>query len=318
MKRIVFLSLLLLAQVELLALDKTELIKTFEGKHIIALRDGLPICLQVEQGTVKVVNEDNKCLPITQVSVSETGEVCVSSKHKEKPICSKVRQLENGNFVVDNTSHSIYCRASKRSMLSAINKLGVKAKPKSKIKAKQHYQQANKLYDKGHYQEALKLYLKAAGAGHTKSEFRAGYLYQVGKEGVEKDKEQAKHWYLKAANKGHRVAQYNLGNALRFDDPDEAVKWYEKSANGGYASAQNNLGWMYTMGHIGGWSKPEEALKWYKMSAENGNKVGQYNVCLIYYKKGSHKYTEAKKWCKLAADQGYHNADKLLERMDSW
>ena len=316
MKRIVVLSLLLLAQVELLALDKTGLIKAFEGKHIIVLRDGLPICLQVEQGAVKTVNESNKCLPITRVSVSETGEVCVSLKYKEKPLCSKVRQLENGNFVVDNTSRSIYCRSSKKAMLSVIDKLYSKIDPKTKMTAEQYYQRAHKLYKKNHYQKALKLLLEAADFGHTKSEYRIGYLYAKGK-GVDKDPDKARYWYLKAANKNHVPAQYGLGNLLRFDDPEEAVKWLKKAANSGHISAQNNLGWMYEMGHVGGWRNNEEAFRWYKMSADSGNKVGQYNVCVHYYKKGSHKYAEAEKWCQLSADQGYANAHNLLERIKS-
>lgn len=315
MRCIIVLYLLLSSHMAISAtLDKLSIVQTLDGKHVVVLEKGVATCLKVKDDNVWAVDYSKSCQGIKSIGVDEQGKVCILYSTGKKS-CAKVRKMDNGKLVAGRSLKPLLIYDSKDDMMQGLDELGIKVKP-GEI-ANRYYKEANDLYEQSDYQQALELYLKAAEFGHTQSEFRIGYILGSGK-GVEKDKKEAKKWYLKAANKGHLIAQYNLANALRFDNPDEAVKWYEKSANGGYASAQNNLGWMYTMGHIGGWSKPDEALKWYKMSAENGNKVGQYNVCLIYYKKGAHKYTKAKKWCKLAADQGYHNADKLLERMDSW
>jgi hypothetical protein len=54
------------------------------------------------------------------------------------------------------------------------------------------------------------------------------------------------------------------------------------------------------------------------MAAKLGDKRAQYKVCRVLFKKGAHRYDEAKIWCNRAAGQGSTRANNLLEKMSNW
>jgi len=117
-----------------------------------------------------------------------------------------------------------------------------------------HYPQAANLYQKGAEQgdpmAALKLglmlsggevstelygtaahwYKRACELGSLPGCHNIGYSYEYGKNGVEKNYEEARIWYTKAAEKGYPQSQYNLSTLysnmyLTPTDDVEGYKW---------------------------------------------------------------------------------------------
>ena len=301
-----------MAQVNLHALEKAtreELMEAFDGKYITVDAGTSLACFKVSGNKIKVINHKSKCADVDGVSIRRKGGICIEFPNKER--CARVRVLSNGDFAMGKKLRPIAIYDSRRKMLGASGK--VDNKNESKL-AKKYYKKASKLYKKKQYWEAVEIFKKAADLGYSDAQRRYAYALEKGK-GADKDLEQAKIWYEKAALQGDVKAQFILGNIYRLDsDYEPALKWTKKAANSGHVGAQNNVGYMYKKGMATGWGDSDEALKWYTMAAEGGNKVGQYNVCLILYRKGAHKYTEAKKWCKRSAG----HASDLLERMENW
>jgi len=102
------------------------------------------------------------------------------------------------------------------------------------------------------YKEALKWTKKAAMQGFASSQYRLGYMYELG-EGTLTDYKQAVNWYRKSAEQGNTSAQNNMG--LMYELGTGVLKnykvsasWYQKSADGGSATAQMNLGIYYCEG----------------------------------------------------------------------
>ena len=99
------------------------------------------------------------------------------------------------------------------------------------------------------------------------------------------DYTEAMSWYLKAADQNHHLAQFNLGQMFARGQGTErndstAVMWIRRAANGGDAGAQFDLGNRYGRSSFAG--------------AEAD--AGESRI-------------ESYKWFKLAAVQGYRNAD---------
>ena len=137
-----------------------------------------------------------------------------------------------------------------------------------------------------------------------------GNDYYYGRNGKEKDYNEAVKWYRKAAEQGNAYGQSNLGFMYQNGygvtrDYNEAVKWYRKAAEQGNANGQNNLGTMYRDGYDVT-QDYNEAVKWYRKAAEQGDADGQVNLGFMY-EKGygvTRDYNEAVKWYRKAAEQG--------------
>ena len=184
---------------------------------------------------------------------------------------------------------------------------------------KEYYEKAKDFFDDKKYYKAYEWAKKSADLGYKGGYFGLGLAYEKGYGVEDRDKKKAMEWFRKAAKKGHTRAQIKLANLVRFDNPDEAVMWLKKAAEKNHFTALNNLGYMYSKG-FGVQRNSQEAVKWYTKSAELGNKFGQYNMCRAYHlgKGISMNREKSVKWCKRSADQGYSDAKRLLEKIESW
>src|SRR5579859_2270234 len=93
---------------------------------------------------------------------------------------------------------------------------------------------------------------------------------------------------LRNAQSGDKVAQYNAGynyengkDGFEKDDK-QAVYWFQKSATQGDAAAENHLGHMYASGRGGLTQDFEQAAAWYKRSADQDDPFSQYSLGLAY------------------------------------
>lgn len=122
-----------------------------------------------------------------------------------------------------------------------------------------------------------------------------GRLYQLGKDGVAIDYEQALYWYQKAeehgsqwckgsvkflqkhmqgieeyrqaAERGNAAAQYSLGrDEENLEHHEKAFDWYQKSAQQGHINAQFHLAQAYKKGQ-GVAKNHEQAVYWYRQIA---------------------------------------------------
>jgi len=148
--------------------------------------------------------------------------------------------------------------------------------------------------------------LKKAQKGDAVSQYNLGCFY------INHDQEDsALFWWTKAAEQGYASAQFNVGNYYsKKGDYDKAIPWLTKAAEQGDASAQLKLGACYFDGN--GVNKDiEKAVYWTEKSAKQWNSQAQYNLGVHYY--NSKEYDMAKVWLNRAANQGYEQAQKLLQ-----
>ncbi|MDD4915200.1 MAG: sel1 repeat family protein [Methylococcales bacterium] len=88
---------------------------------------------------------------------------------------------------------------------------------------------------------------QAAAQGTPLAEAKLAALYILGREGVEKDDQQAAAWMEKAARQGLvdaevvMAALYDRGQGV-MADRDKATYWYEKAASQGHATSLAILG----------------------------------------------------------------------------
>lgn len=110
--------------------------------------------------------------------------------------------------------------------------------------------------------------------------------------------------------------EWQFGRNGRQKNEENAVACYRRAAEAGHAAAQNNLGHMYHQGW--GISKDlNQAAHWYRLSAEQGNAFGQsnYGTCLEFGWGVRANKTEAIEWYRKAARQGHSSAQKHLQRL---
>lgn len=185
---------------------------------------------------------------------------------------------------------------------------------------------AKKAEKKKDYKEALENYLKASEYGDSaEAQCQIGeYYYNVfqGEEGYEDDSlsqeqclDEAIKYYKKAAEKGNQHAEYKLFEVF-FDkgESEKAFKLLEQSARSGNAESQNMMGTCKSFERFGMEINEEEAVKWYRMAADQGYAEAQCNLAFCY-KKGigvEEDEQEAYKWYKIAAEQGYPDGQDEL------
>jgi len=165
---------------------------------------------------------------------------------------------------------------------------------------------------------------RLAEQGDAESQFRFGFLYQMG-EGVPKDQEQAVFWLRKAAEQGFADAQFYLGVHYASgdgvpEDGEQAAFWYQKAAEQGEAAAQFSLDCLYEDGisdtadathHFefdeADWKRRTSdelsSIKmWLSEASTSSSTVPLVNLagnCLIH-----HQWTQAAQWFEEAARRG--------------
>ena len=157
-----------------------------------------------------------------------------------------------------------------------------------------------------------------AERGEADAQSELGRRYEAGRDGVERDYDEAVSWYRRATEQGHAAAQaylgfmYSAGRGVGRND-DEAARWYRRSAEQGHALGQNNLGVMYRDGR-GVVRDYEESVRWFRRSAEQGNARAQTSLGAMYDTgRGLQEDDEeAVRWYRRAAEQGNPRAQYNL------
>lgn len=211
---------------------------------------------------------------------------------------------------------------------------------------------ANAAYGKKDFSKAASILSPLAESDNPAALFRLGYMYLRGegvaadtKRGIDlisraselndpsalgflasgySDSEPAKAYGLwrRAAEIGDALAQYNVGNYLRFGiggvarNDFEAFSWYRRAADQGFMEAQYSLGQSYQSG-IGTTMNYSEAMRWFKIAAERGLAEAQERVAYMYLEgQGvTQDYAEAAKWQLRAAERGLALAQVKLGTM---
>lgn len=119
--------------------------------------------------------------------------------------------------------------------------------------------------------DPTKAFLRKATQGSPADQFRAGQMYETGKD-VPRNDSIALKWYKKAAEQGMADAQFKVGMMYRWGKGTKkssysAAHWIESAAEQGHPRAQVTLGQMYKTGK--GVPKDEmAAFKWFLKAAD--------------------------------------------------
>ena len=98
--------------------------------------------------------------------------------------------------------------------------------------------------------KALELFHRAGELGYAKAYNNLGYAYEHG-EGVEVDKEKARHYYELAAMGGGVTARHNLGMyEYKAGNMERVIRHLMIAARSGYAKSLNNIKLLYMKGHV--------------------------------------------------------------------
>ena len=122
-------------------------------------------------------------------------------------------------------------------------------------------------------EESLKWFKLAADHGHSEVQYKAQYnLSRMYLSGWRK-----RHIQL-AAEKENQLAQYKLGwiylngtNGVE-KNVEKGLEWLKRAAEHGYSEAQNDLGSIYRDGTNGVKKDVEESLKWFRIAERQGNR----------------------------------------------
>ena len=164
----------------------------------------------------------------------------------------------------------------------------------------------------------------AANEGLAKAQERLGWYYDSLLPHSEKNTISAKKWYQAAANTyrkqaelGDTAAQRAIGR-LYYEgkgvplDYSEAMRWYKEAEKNDYVGSQKLIAILYRDG-LGVEKDTVEAIRRLTIPASAGDQWAAYLIATVYY--DDEKYTEALKYLVPLAEQGFLNAQSLLERM---
>tara|TARA_B100000676_G_scaffold204817_1_gene201056 strand:+ start:1644 stop:2297 length:654 start_codon:yes stop_codon:yes gene_type:complete len=135
-----------------------------------------------------------------------------------------------------------------------------------------------RLHLKKDYFKSAQVFHGLAQAGHVRSQFMLGTIYEQGL-GLPSDLNAAAYWYEKAATGNNPSAQYNLGIFYQFGkgvpkSAEKAAAWLLRAANNGHGKAQNNLSTFYYTG-VGVKKDLAEAWKWLSLAADQLKGAGR-------------------------------------------
>ena len=118
-----------------------------------------------------------------------------------------------------------------------------------------------------HIQNALKWFKKSAEQGNADAQNNLGEYYGD-ENGLQNDKHESLIWFIRSAKQGNAKGQHNFGKCLQFYfSPYDLFK---ESAEAGNSESQYKLGECYETGELAE-RDTEEAKKWYRMAADNGD-----------------------------------------------
>lgn len=198
------------------------------------------------------------------------------------------------------------------------------------------------------FHKAEKMLLIIAEKGDVDALNDLGYLYHMGCSKNDKfdeteddfpaDLNKSLLMYTKAADKGSALAMYHLGELYKdvFHDAEKSLEWYERAIKNGSHEAAEAMGYLFFYGdenlrsfpvHVDvdykkalGYFNKELELCTYQFDAEHAKEhIAEtcfYLGRMYYYGDGCAKdFSEAVKWCRLTAEQGYKEA---VESLDVW
>jgi TPR repeat protein len=111
-------------------------------------------------------------------------------------------------------------------------------------------------------------------------------------------------------------ASVALGNAFRDGthglrrNPKTALKQYKRGAELGSVEAMCLLGFQYKLGALGVKLDRRKAKSWYQRAADRGHAASQFNLSNSLRDEGA--IEEAFRYCRLAAEQGFTDAELHL------
>jgi len=177
--------------------------------------------------------------------------------------------------------------------------------------------------------EELSELIPDANAGDLDAQKTLASLYFFGSDAV-KNTDEGLRWLKISSSQGFISASEFLAE-IYFDgvenvdvakDAHEGIKWLKIAAEQGSEAAASRVGALYFDGDqsIGVIQDMKEAVKWYKIAATISEDPTHQNLVGAIYL-GEHDESikdldEARKWLKLAADQGLEDAQKWLERIE--
>lgn len=170
------------------------------------------------------------------------------------------------------------------------------------------------------YSEAARYFRLAANQGNQEARTSLAYLFQEGL-GVEKDEPKAYRMYCTAAKAGNVNAMFQAGICCEFGtgtnvDTAEAEKWYKMGAEQGDAFAMERLGYLASESDP---PRSEESFEWFLKAAMEGVPTAMQMTGYCYMKGiGTEKdEEEARKWLKMAEDNGVEEASDMLAMLGS-
>lgn len=206
---------------------------------------------------------------------------------------------------------------------------------------------ALELFEAGYYRQyetkAIEVLTNSAEKGNVKSmvllgRYYKGYDIKIGyadgwKSGWQKSEsfDKGSYWYLQAAKLGNAEAQGELGHNYKYgfgvkQDFDKAIYWTKQGADNGDAVAQWRMGNLYKSGLAYYWGNfTDYQIWWYNGNgfiAKDNPKVDLDRQYIADMKRRgpetvflSPNIKKAKYYWKLAANQGFKEAKKSLEKI---
>ncbi|MEM4248430.1 MAG: hypothetical protein QXH80_04105 [Candidatus Nanoarchaeia archaeon] len=216
---------------------------------------------------------------------------------ENNPLYIKARSILEGRFTINDEAETADCYK----FLAAIGN------------AEAQYR-LGLLYQEGRgvpkdHAKALKLFERAARKNHLDAQLKLANLYFHRGEGkVNIDQQELIQMLHAIAEKGNPDVQFELGNIYAAGkgidkNISKAMIWFEKAAENGHKSAKEYISKLAEDGF-------EDALKWLQKNAEKGLTDLQYNLGMLYCKKGF--VSVGMGWIKKAAEKGYLPAIEWL------
>ena len=182
-------------------------------------------------------------------------------------------------------------------------------------------QEAWTAYNIGEYKKTLRLIQPLAGDGNPRAQVMLGRCYENGL-GVPQDLAVAAQWYQLAAEQNYSEAQvllaycYEVGAGVP-KDPRAVVTLMTRAANSGNAEAQFNLALYYSQGMYQTAKDQKESFRWAKLAADQGYAQAERFVgaCYEYGIGVPANPAEAVLWYNRAAAQGLAKEGNVFNRV---
>ena len=123
MRFVVILSLWLLSGVGM-TMDKVAFMQQFEGRYLVVIGEGLPICLKVSSRKVRAVNQQDVCARLQRASIRQNGEVCIKPDKPGASARCELVDVLNGRYTMGTAQRPIESYGSKQALILALKHRG--------------------------------------------------------------------------------------------------------------------------------------------------------------------------------------------------